>query len=71
MSILNSFRRSMIKFDVTNKDHRRFAAEFFKNHTWKNCPVQFFIDPAYDDLVTMITDQMLTFYSKQEFYSAD
>lgn len=58
--------RPIIYFDVQNKQHREWFAEFNKTYSWKHCPVRFMV-PEVGDLITMIRQQLIEFYVKKEF----
>lgn len=57
-------------FDPTNKEHRRYYAQFLKMNTWGYCPVRFIItdDPGMD-LPTMIQAKLVEHYVQLEFKS--
>ena len=67
MSILISAKRPMVRFDVTDLEHRKLYANFMKDRTWGKCPVRFEIEPEWTDLIAMIENKLLKFYFKQEF----
>jgi hypothetical protein len=67
MSRLALFGRPYVVFDATNKDHRRWFAEFNKNLTWSHCPVRFVADDDHGDLVTMIQRNLIQYYVDREF----
>lgn len=67
MSKLQLFGRPWVVFDATNKDHRRWFAQFSKQHTWGRCPVRFVIDEDSGDLITMIQRRLIEFYVEREF----
>lgn len=58
--------RPVIYFDVQDKQHRAWFAEFNKTYSWKHCPVRFMV-PEVGDLITMIRQQLIEFYVKKEF----
>lgn len=59
--------RPRVLFDPSDKDHRKWAADFFRNRSWKNCPVRFVINEQSLDLVGVIQRQLIEYYSQQEF----
>jgi len=67
MSRLALFGRPYVVFDATNKDHRRWFADFTRNLTWANCPVRFVVDDDHGDLVTMIQRHLIQYYVDREF----
>ena len=67
MSKLQLFGRPYVVFDPSNKDHRRWFAEFNKNLSWSNCPVRFVVDDDAGDLITMIQRRLIQFYVDKEF----
>lgn len=67
MSKLQLFGRPYVVFDPTNKDHRRWFAEFNKHLSWKDCPVRFVVDDDAGDLITMIQRRLIQFYVDKEF----
>ena len=67
MSRLQLHGRNFVVFDPSNKDHRRWFAEFNKNLTWKNCPVRFVVNEDHGDLITMIQRELIQYYVDKEF----
>ena len=67
MSKLALFGRPYVVFDATNRDHRRWFAEFNKNRSWAHCPVRFVVDDDQGDLITMIQRRLIQFYVDKEF----
>jgi hypothetical protein len=67
MSRLQLYGRPFVVFDATNKDHRRWFAEFNKNLSWKNCPVRFVVNEDHGDLITQIQRSLIQFYVDKEF----
>lgn len=67
MSRLALFGRPYTVFDPTNKDHRRWFAEFNKSLTWAHCPVRFVVDDDHGDLITMIQRNLIQYYVDKEF----
>lgn len=66
MSILNTFRRPVVKFDVHNPDHRRWLGDFTKNRAWKDCPVHFSTEGA-GNTVAQMQLKLLQYYTEKEF----
>lgn len=67
MSKLQLFGRPFVIFDASNKDHRRWFADFNKNMSWSHCPVRFVVDDQVGDLITMIQRRLIQFYVDKEF----
>ncbi len=67
MSKLQLFGRPWVVFDVKNKQHRRWFAEFQKSGTWGRCPVRFVVNDDHGDLLTMIQRELIEHYIEQEF----
>jgi len=59
--------RPFVAFDASNKQHRRYYAEFVKHNTWGKCPVRFVVPDDFGDLVTMIQRQLVAWYVANEF----
>jgi len=71
MSVLHYKSRPWIVFDPTQKDHRRWFAEFQKLGTWGRCPVRFLVADDQGDLVTMIQRRLIEYYVQKEFGKTD
>lgn len=67
MSGLLYMGRPWTVFDPTNKDHRRWFAEFQHFGTWGRCPVRFVVADDHGDLVTMIQRSLIQYYVEREF----
>lgn len=68
MSRLEYYSRPWVAFDVQNKEHRRYYAEYLKFSTWGRCPVRFIVTDEHGmDLPTMIRNKLCEFYVQQEF----
>ena len=61
------FGRPWVVFDATNKDHRRWFADFNRDRSWKDCPVRFVVDDDAGDLLTMIQRKLIAYYTHKEF----
>ena len=68
MSRLAYFSRPWVAFDSSNKEHRRYFAEFQRTGTWGRCPVRFIIPDDSGDLITMIQRRLIDFYVQREFH---
>lgn len=67
MSKLELVSRPWAMFDVANKQHRKWVADFQRTGTWANCPVRFIIEDSFTDLVSMVQQRMTEFYTAKEF----
>ena len=67
MSVLNRFIRPIEMFDVTNKKHREYYAEYIKSNSWGNCPVQLKVPSQIVSLATYAREQLITYYIEKEF----
>jgi len=65
--ILDMHVRPTVVFDAGNKDHRREYAKFLKYQGWSRCPVQFYLDPDYPDVLTMVQTKVADYYAESEF----
>jgi len=68
MSKLEFFARPLVAFDASNKNHRRYYAEFLEYGGWGSCPVRFVCPDDYGmDLPTMIQYRLIQYYVDREF----
>lgn len=67
MSKLQLFGRPWVVFDVDNKQHRRWFADFQRSGTWGRCPVRFVVNDDHGDLLTMIQRELVHHYVSKEF----
>jgi hypothetical protein len=68
MSRLEYYSRPLVAFDPSNKEHRRYYAEFLKHGGWGRCPVRFIVtDEQGMDLPTMIRNKLVEYYIQTEF----
>jgi len=67
MSVLNKFVRPIEMFDVTNKKHREYYAEYMNDNTWGNCPVQLKVPTQVVSLSTYAREQLIQYYVGKEF----
>jgi hypothetical protein len=68
MSRLAYHSRPWVAFDASNKEHRRYYAEFLKLNTWGHCPVRFIVEDDHGmDLPTMMRNKLCEYYVAQEF----
>jgi hypothetical protein len=66
-NLLGVYARPLVLFDVENKDHRKWAWRFFKDSSWKNCPVRFALPDGEDNVCSLIQRLLLAYYSQKEF----
>lgn len=72
MSKLEYLMRPLVAFDPSNKDHRRYYAEFLKYGGWGKCPVRFVVpEDCGMDLPTMIKNSLIEYYVSKEFKPKD
>jgi hypothetical protein len=68
MSRLAYLSRPWVAFDASNKEHRRYYAQFLKVNTWGHCPVRFIVEGDHGmDLPTMMRNKLCEYYVAQEF----
>lgn len=67
MSKLDFIGRPWVAFNPTNKDHRRWFAEFQSKRTWSKCPVRFIIPDEDGDLLTLCQRKLIHYYVSREF----
>lgn len=67
MSRLQLHGRPWVVFDPTNKDHRRWFADFNESRSWGRCPVRFVVNDDHGDLLTMIQRELIAHYVTKEF----
>jgi len=71
VSKLAFFGRPYVVFNPSDKNHRRWFAEFQANRAWGQCPVRFIVADDQGDLVTMIQRKLIEFYTMKEFGHLD
>lgn len=64
---LDFFMRPMVAFEPSNKEHRKWFAEFHRLGTWSRCPVRFAIPEDQGDLVTLAQRKLIDHYLNKEF----
>lgn len=68
MSKLEYLARPLVAFDPSNKDHRRYYAEFLEYGGWGMSPVRFICPDDHGmDLPTMIQHSLIRYYVEREF----
>ena len=70
MTVLNVAYRPAVYFDVMDKQHRRWFADFLRRRSWGHCPVQFYLEQGYSDVPAMIQDKLTAWYLTREFREA-
>lgn len=70
-TLLGVFNRPVVLFDPANKDHRRWAWQFFRDRSWKGCPVRFALPDGEDNVCSMIERMMMSHYIQREFGSIE
>jgi hypothetical protein len=66
-TLLNVAARPTVYFDANDKNHRRYFAKFLVARSWGNCPVQFYLEQEYADILTMCQDKLTAYYLGREF----
>jgi hypothetical protein len=69
MSRLQLHGRQFVVFDPSDKQHRKWFADFNKNRTWSRCPVRFAVNDDHGDLITQIQRELIQHYVDKEFKS--
>lgn len=69
MSRLQLHGRQFAVFDPSDKQHRKWFADFNKNRTWARCPVRFVVNDDHGDLITQIQRELIQHYVDKEFKS--
>lgn len=55
-------------FDPSNKDHRRYYAEYLEYGGWGRCPVRFIVPEDVGlNLPSMIKNRLIDYYISREF----
>lgn len=68
MSKLEFFARPWVKFNPSDKQHRKWYYEFLERNSWGYCPVRFICpDDTGLDLTIMIRNQLIEYYVNREF----
>lgn len=65
-SFLDTVRRPVVQFDVTNVEHRMHMATFIKNSTWSKCPYVFYV-PQDISVKAYATEMLVEYYLTKEF----
>ena len=56
------------QFDPSIPEHRRIAALYLKDRSWRHTRVRFMVQYPYTNLVTMITTKLALYYTSAEFF---
>ena len=56
-----------VKFDASNAEHRRLAAEYLQTRSWKHTQTRFIIQFPFTNVVTMLTTKIALYYTSKEF----
>ena len=68
MSRLEYLARPLVAFNPSDKDHRRYYAEFLEYGGWGRCPVRFICPEDFGmDLPSMIKHSLIRYYVDREF----
>jgi hypothetical protein len=67
MSRLQLHGRNYVVFDASNKEHRKWFADFNATRRWGNCPVRFVVNDDHGDLITQVQRELIQFYVDKEF----
>ena len=66
-TILDIARRPLVKFDPSDKLHRRYYSKYKELGTWGWCPVEFWVPHHYGNVATMCEQLLTLYYLKREF----
>lgn len=67
MSRLQLHGRQFVVFNASNKQHRKWFADFNKTARWGRCPVRFVVNEDHGDLITQIQRELIQYYVDREF----
>lgn len=67
MTLLDLKSRPTVNFDATNREHRHHYMQFLQKRSWRECPVQFYLERGYGDLSSMIENKLAVHYLSKEF----
>jgi hypothetical protein len=68
MSRLEYLARPLVAFNPSNKDHRRYYAEFLERGGWGHCPVRFICTEDHGDNLPALIQRILgAYYVDREF----
>ena len=66
MCVLNINSRPFVLFNAEDYKHRAYFKRYLETKSWKDCPVQFYIEGGRYDLVSMIQEKLLEFYMNKD-----
>ena len=66
-NLLGVYARPLVLFDPESKDHRRWVWQFFRDSSWKNCPVRFALPDGEDNVLALIQRLLMSHYIQREF----
>jgi hypothetical protein len=66
-TILDISRRPLVKFDPSNKEHRRYYARYKETRSWGHSPVEFWVPYHYGNVASMCEVLLTEYYLKSEF----
>ncbi len=66
-TVLRTKIRPTVIFDVKDPQHRKWAYDFIKHRTWRDCPVMFALPQSEDNVYNMLMRLMSEYYSEMEF----
>lgn len=67
MNTLTTNSRPQVVFDPTNKDHRKWAADFIRTNSWRGCPVRFLVSDNSLAIPNVMQRQLVQYYTNKEF----
>jgi hypothetical protein len=67
MTLLDLKSRPTVNFNASDRDHRQYYMAFLQNRSWRECPVQFYLERGYGDLSSMIENKLAVHYLAREF----
>ena len=70
MTLLDLKSRPTVNFDAANREHRQYYMAFMQNRSWRESPVQFYLERGYGDLSSMIENKLAVYYLMREFKQA-
>ena len=70
MSLLDLRARPTVYFDAADTSHRRCYLDFLVRRSWRDSPVQFYLERGYGDLSAMIENKLTAYYLGREFKSS-
>lgn len=67
MTLLDAQSRPTVYFDTDDREHRHHYMRFLQNRSWRQCPVQFYLEKGYGDLASMIENKLARYYLQRDF----